>query len=293
MNIALGALIILLLLLPALFFRMGIFFIRGVSEAVPNEADKFSQELVRRNLVNTLYKLNFSETLFFFSIIPLVLHTVSLLILHFFRIEIDYKLILNVFASQKDLAADSFKFDGELLWFLFYVLIEIALGFICGIIFTGVVMRRPKLLRRLAGDNIWFKLFTGLMLTEESRSQISFILVDILSETKEATVIYNGFLEKFDVKPDTGELDYIIITTATRRDLRSGFNTEDYPSEKGNNGGKIAAYLDDNGPVIPIPGKYFTIPGNKISNLNVKYMTLKAELDEEGNFLGMQLEAVE
>jgi hypothetical protein len=293
MNIALGALIILLLLLPSLFFRIGIFFVNGATEPLPHESDTFSQELVRRNLVNALYKLNFSETLFFFSIVPLMLHIVSLFILHVAGIETDYKLLLNLFASQKDLAQNDFSFDWELLGFLFYILFENCLGFAFGLVFTRFVMRKPKLLRSIIGDNIWFKLFTGLLLTEESRKKISFILVDILTETKEATVIYTGFLEKFDIKPDTRELEYITITTATRRDLRSGLNTEDYSKDQENGTGKIASYLDDNGPVVPIPGKYFTIPGSKISNLNVKYMALKAETDDEGNFLGMELDVVE
>jgi len=50
MNIALGALIILLLLLPALFFRMGIFMVRSSSRDARANSDRFSRELVKKTL---------------------------------------------------------------------------------------------------------------------------------------------------------------------------------------------------------------------------------------------------
>jgi hypothetical protein len=271
MNIALGALIILLLLLPALFFRLGIFMVRGSVGPTAKGADKFSRELVKKNFINILSKLNFSETLFFFSIVPLFLHVASLWVLSLFRCQVDYDQLLNVFSSGVSIIRGDNNFPHELIGFLIYNIIEALIGFLLGWLFTYVIMSKPDILRSLAGDNVWFKLFTGLLLKEEIREKVDNILVDVLSETKEATVIYSGFLEKFDVN-ESKQLEYITLNTATRRDVRQGLQITDTTGTAPVTSIKTSVYLDNNGPIADIPGKYFTVLGSKISNVNVTYL---------------------
>jgi hypothetical protein len=270
MNIALGALIILLLLLPALFFRLGITAIR-FSIKPKNQADSFSSELVRKNFLNALSKLNFSETLFFFSIIPLIFHLTSVCFLHLIGKEIDYQLLLNIFTSQKDIVKNNLLFNQELTSFLFYILFETALGFFAGILLPKIFVFAPDFSNMLIGDNLYLKLFTGLLLDEQKRKTVDLVLVDIVSETKEATVIYSGLLEKFDIVPEKNELAYITLSGARRRDLRKNSKTE----ESSNPQTKITSFDNDSGDMILIPGKYFTIPGSKISNVNVTYIQLQ------------------
>jgi hypothetical protein len=88
-------------------------------------------------------------------------------------------------------------------------------------------------------------------------------LVDILSNTKETTILYSGLLVKFDLVPNTRELAYITIKSASRRDLRSGssksLNTET---------GQVSNFfVNENGPFIQIPGMYFTLLGKEILNI--------------------------
>jgi len=271
MNIALGALIILLLLLPALFFRLGIFMVRGGALSSQTAADNFSREQVKKNFINILSKFNFSETLFFFSIIPLLLHVISLWVLSFLGYDIDYEQLMKLFSSNVGIAKKNTPFPHELSSFLIYNFVEALIGFFMGWLVTSLIMNRPGLLRNLAGDNIWFKLFTGVLLKENTRKKVTAILVDVLCETKEATVVYSGFLEKFDVN-ENKQIEYITLTTTTRRDLREGSQVTETPAAGNVPGTKSTVILVDNGPITPVAGKYFTIPGSKILNVNVSYM---------------------
>lgn len=282
MNIALGALIILLLLLPALFFRFGITMVRFRFST--KDANKsFSFELAGRNFINILSKLNFSETLFFFSVVPLLLHAVSICILHFFNKEIDYALLLNVLSSQKDIVKNNLTFNTELTSFLWYIIILTILGFLLGLFLTNLIVRIPNSYMYLIGENHYLRLFTGLLLEPTKRAEVDLILVDVVCETKEVTVIYSGFLEKFDVIPDKNELAYITLTGARRRDLRKYGMSKDITASE-----KHTSYENDSGDMIVIPGKYFTIIGNKVSNVNVTYMNLQ----QVTNSTTQQLETV-
>ena len=294
MNIALGALIILLLLLPALFFRIGIYMARGVGSPMPSSSvyyslkqkdkfsrnQKFSREQVTKSFISVLSKLNFSETLFFFSIVPLFLHIVSLWVLSWFGSQVDYEQLLKLFSSNVAIVDKNTFFGHELIMFLVYNIVEAMLGLALGWLLTYMVISKPEILRSMAGDNVWFKLFTGLLLQEEVRSKVDAILVDVLCETKEASIIYSGFLEKFDVN-ENNQIDYITLITATRRDLRQGSQIMETTGAKPITSIKTSVYLDSNGPIMDIPGKYFTILGNKISNINVTYLHYKVDRDPD------------
>ncbi|QJD95981.1 hypothetical protein HH214_08870 [Mucilaginibacter robiniae] len=275
MNIALGALVILLLMLPALFFRLGITSMRLASNS-QNQSASFSSESVGRNFINLLSKLNFSETLFFFSIVPIVQHLLSILIINAVNGEIDYQLMLNVLSSQKDVIASNKTFNHELTGFLCYIVIESGIGYGTGLLLIHIIGKRPELYDLLTGENFYLRLFAGYFLPADKRKDVDLILVDIVSETKEVTVIYSGFLEKFDIVPDKNELAYVTLSGARRRDLRKFSKVEEQPAISSTSGStvKVTSYENDSGDMILIPGKYFTIPGNKISNVNVNYMKI-------------------
>jgi len=268
MSLALGTLMILLLLLPALFFRIGITALSSRSFTQLKNRISFPNALARRNLLFLLSKLNFSETLFFLSIIPIGIHCISLCVLQWFGKEIDFMLLFNVLSSQKNVINNNLLFNERLISFLIYSLLINAIGFFTGLVITRVMLRSPKLISIFTGENMYFLLFSGLLLDENKRKLIDIIFIDIVSETKEVSVIYSGVLEKFDILPDKNELAYITLTDTTKRDLRKNNIIED------NDHRRLTSYNSESGVATSIAGKYFTVPGSKISTVNVTYMSL-------------------
>lgn len=142
--------------------------------------------------------------------------------------------------------------------------------------FAHFIIGSKDILKLFVGDNIWYQLFRGLMLKDDQRNLADLILVDILSNTKETTILYSGLLVKFDLVLNTRELAYITIKSASRRDLRSG-SSKLLNSETG----QVANFfINENGPFVQIPGKYLTLLGKEILNINVTY--LKIEKDNKG-----------
>jgi len=68
---------------------------------------------------------------------------------------------LRLFSNNVAIVDGNKFFVHELLSFLIYNMIEAAIGFLIGWGLTEIVMNRPQILRSMAGENIWFKLFTG------------------------------------------------------------------------------------------------------------------------------------
>jgi hypothetical protein len=268
MNLALSALLILLFLLPAFSFRIGIsLFPKKKSNSA---AQDFHDDLISRNVNKALSKLSFTETIFLFSIIPLVLHLVSLFVTGFF-FNIDYSLLLNIFSGKGDVLKSSSNgvFHSELLSFLIYSLIEAMLGSGLGLVLSLLLSGKKWVLRILMGNNIWFKIFSGASLTVEQRENLAFVMVEVLAETKESTIIYSGWLKNYEVIPNSDELSYITLTGAKRRDLRSGQITKQQSTTPAET---ISHYQSDYGTLIEIPGHNFTVPGKEIINVNVTYM---------------------
>jgi hypothetical protein len=114
MNQALSALLIILFLLPAFFFRIGIF----LPMTRKNEDAQVIHDIISRNVSKVLSKLNFTETVFLFSIILLVLHSASLLIMSLAGANIDYSLLLNIFAGKQNVltSGSNNMFQHELLY---------------------------------------------------------------------------------------------------------------------------------------------------------------------------------
>lgn len=217
MNLALSALLIILLLLPALFFRIGISMpIR--KEYLPDS----NTNLIGRNIGKVLSKLNFTETVFLFSIIPVLLHFTSLLVIKTFHGKIDFSLLLNVFSGKDDvLNMQVMQFDIKLISFLAYISAQAFIAFLLGIFLVYNFGNKPWLFRLLMGNNTWYKLFSGMLLSPENRKDLAFVIVEVLAMTKESSVIYSGWLKNYDVIEQTENLAYITMTDTFRRDLRA------------------------------------------------------------------------
>ncbi len=72
----------------------------------------------------------------------------------------------------------------------------------------------------LTGDNIWYKLFAGASLSTVQKRQLSNVLVEMLVETKETSLVYSGLLKNYETTEDGNSLAYVTLTGAYRRDLR-------------------------------------------------------------------------
>jgi hypothetical protein len=112
--------------------------------------------------------------------------------------------------------------------------------------------------------------FLARRLSEEQKKQLANILVEVLVETKETTVIYSGLLKNYEIVDNSDELACIILSGAFRRDFRRAQVTS-----KDLVGSKIIvsnSYDVEYGDVIAIPGHTLTISGKNIINVNVTYM---------------------
>ena len=268
MNLALSALIIILFLLPAFSFRIGI----AIPVRRKREDSQITHDIINRNVSKALSKLNFTETVFLFSIVPIALHLFSLYLISFAGYHIDYALLLNIFAGKQNVLAGSsnYTFQGELLSFLFYTLAETFLAVLLGWILIWSLGGKRWLLKILMGNNVWFKLFTGLSLNDKQREQLANILVEVLVETKESSVIYSGLLKNYEVVDNTDNLAYIVLVSAFRRDFRKS-----QVISKDLEGSKVitsSSYDISYGDIISIPGHFFTIKGGDIVNVNITYM---------------------
>jgi hypothetical protein len=266
MNLALSALLIILLLLPALFFRIGI--------SMPIQKDHLPDnniKLIGRNVSKVFSKLNFTETVFLFSIIPVLLHFVSLLTLKAFHCKIDFSLLLNVFSGKDDvLNMQGMQFDIKLIFFLVYTSVQAFMAFLLGLLLVYNYGSEPWLFRLLMGNNIWYKLFSGMLLSPDQRNELLFIVVDVIAMTKESTLIYTGWLKNYDVIEQTDNLAYITLTDVVRRDLRS--NQLTYKDADTAPIATTVSYDPNPGRPKVVTCNNFTIPGKEIVSVGITYM---------------------
>src|SRR5665213_48614 len=275
MNLALSTLLIILLLLPAFSFRIGISIPVRHRQSKPADTENLQSQLTGRNISKALSKLNFTETIFLFSIVPVILHLISILLISATGHSIKFDLLLNIFSGKENVlktsGTNNSQFQHDLLNFLMYSLCQAVAGCLLGLFASWCFLRGQWILRTLLGNNIWYKIFTGVSLSGEKRKKIALILVEVLTVTKETTVIYSGWLKNYEVVANSEELSYLTLSAAARRDLRAGSvttNRSATPSESVNF--YDAAY----GPVIQIPGHNLTIVGKEIINVNVTYMEI-------------------
>ena len=175
MNLALSALLIILFLLPAFSFRIGI----SVPIFRSKKDSGVTHDIIIRNVSKALSKLNFTETIFLFFVIPIVLHLVSLALIHWMGHPIDYSLLLNIFSGKQNVLSSSSdnKFHTELLSFLRYTLFETFIASFIGWLLISWLGAKRWLLKMLMGNNIWFKLFTGTSLNDKQKNELAHILV--------------------------------------------------------------------------------------------------------------------
>jgi hypothetical protein len=258
MNLALSALLILLLLLPGFSFRLGVTVYSNIRKYAPGKKDQLLEHLIKRNISKVLSKLNFTETIFLFSLVPVLLHLISVMLLNSNGIVIKFHLLLNIFAGKQDVldAANNKVFQSDLKYFLGYTAVETVVGYLLGMVMSWLLLWRKWVMAALADNNIWYQLFTGMTLPKSKRQRIVSILVEVLTFDKEATIIYSGDITNFEVLPDSNNLSFLTLSSVIRQNFIDG---------------------KQQGAITPVPGNILTVFSKDIINVNIIYMELIAD----------------
>ena len=253
MNVALGALIIILLLSSVITFKP------GVTRA--NE-----------NLRGLLAGQSLTDSFWFFIVVPVIFNLCFLLVVGLFS-GVRFDVLYNLIIGNKDLQIDNLTFHRLLIHFLWYSLASLAFGYLLGTALSYIDQRTDWVKRLLGLDHTeWYSLFEGYSPAESEAIDYDFIMIDVLSNTKETTTIYSGLLVEYFFKPKTNDLEYLVLKAATRRDLRKEQLTQS-PSASD----KALFYSTDTGTTSQIPGQYFIIPMKEVLNINVSYTKIVNE----------------
>jgi hypothetical protein len=200
MNVALGAFMLTLLFLPAVSFRLAI-----------NRLE---------NLKGLLSTLSITDSIWVFTIIPIMIHLMLIIILRSLNYIIKLDLLLNITYSNARFPLDNRVLGKDLISFSAYNLLAITIGFFWGA-FINILERKRKLISRLLGrGNEWYEAFEGNVV-EVTEGKINmgksdFVYLDVLAGTKESSILYSGVLVKYYYKPRSTELDYLVLGLAKK-----------------------------------------------------------------------------
>jgi len=254
LNIALGALIIILLLLPAISFKFGI--------------------KQNTDLGELLETLSITDSFWAFLFIPIIINIITLPIVYYFYGPIKFDLLFKLIIGDKDFAIQNNLFFVDVVCFLVYALLCLILGYFIGRL-AAFCDRKWNFISNLLGlEDNWMRLTDLKAIGLNLNKTIDAIYLDILTSNKENTVIYSGILSEFYFKSKSKEIDYILLSNVYRRDLHKEHITEKSDTSE-------ARRFDPNqGNIYPIPGNYFVIPRDQIININFRYIDLNFQKSE-------------
>lgn len=260
MNLALGAFILTLLFLPAVSFRLAV-----------NRLE---------NLKGLLSGLSITDSIWVFTIVPIVIHAVLLLFFWVTGIVVKFDLILNIIYSNPKFVLDNNVLGIDTIKFLGYSLVAILAGFFLGFI-VNYLEERNKLISRLFSlGNEWYEAFEGDILNISGEganvSNIDLVYLDVLTNTKESSILYSGILVKYYYKPKSTELDYLVLQKAVKRDLRKEYRSDKMHIESG----KSSFYDAKVGETMPIRGDYLIVPMKEVININISYLYLDFQAND-------------
>lgn len=254
MNLAIGALLVAILLLPGIIFRY--LYIR--SDALRKTID-----------------LSLLNEVVFILTPSLLLHLAGQGISQgIMGRNLDLKtLYLLLTGNGEDL--DFSLIEQGFPYFVFYILSLCVIAGFLGIWLQKMVVyfgwdERYKILRIY---NDWDKYFSGAVLPRAERDKIDFVQVDVVVQSAQGDVLYTGVLENYTLNKDQG-IDRLFLSNAYRRvftDDLSGTEEEREDPPEGYPNFRVKDFDDR---YYALPGAYFVIPFGEIRNLNISYNTL-------------------
>jgi hypothetical protein len=251
MNIAIGAFLITLLFIPAISFRL----------ALNNH----------RQLKELLGALSITDTIWLFILVPICTHLVLLPILFSLGVTVKFDLMLNIIYSNRDFHINNRIMGWDVICFLGYVLFAFAAAFVVSAWIVKNKRLSERIVALLGAGNEWYELFDGKYAT----LNFDMILLNVVTSSKESTLIYTGYLENYYFQTKSTELDYIVLTQVTRRDLRKQALSEQPLGESG----RMSFYSNEPGIAINLPGDVIVIPAKEILNINITYLQLEVDHD--------------
>lgn len=250
MNIALGALILVLLILPTISFRFAI-----------------NRNPTLKELVDTI---SIPDSFWAFLFIPLLIHTAGIFIAHFLFAEIRFSLLYQLIVGRPDIALTDAEFHKYILEFCLYSIFCFAGGYCFGLVISALEGTHNAFLKHFAlsgllgmQNNKWYRLLeSGSADAREIKNNIEFVFVDILLATRDANILYSGIVKNYYFQPLSKELGHIVLGGgAVRRELKTEYS-ENQQAEPAN-----PFYVRE-----IIPSDLFVIPAKDIINLNIFYI---------------------
>ncbi|ALU74991.1 hypothetical protein [Tenacibaculum finnmarkense] len=271
MNIAVSTLLILILILPGIVLRKFYY------------SEEFSSQYTSKNLFELILS----------SFIPsLFIHGISIIIVGFFNYKIEFQ-ILGQLLSSRNYPKEAYEnIDLNILNIFVYLIISILISSILGYISKKIIRKNllDSKFKIFRFQNSWHYIITGEFfnfkrasydLPKDKIKSIDFTHVDVLVETQEGTIIYDGFLVDYELS-NKNDLKYITLKNVQRRYLNaSSINEGNNPESLSENDGTI----NQNNPYYQIPGHILVIPYEKIININFSYYRF-IEID---NGIGFEL----
>lgn len=264
MNLALPALIIILLILPGILLSYS--YRRGYALRSPIAIGPIQHEII--------------IGLFLALIIQLILLPLANVVSGF---EVDFQALLISLAGWPPINEVHIRHyieasTSHTYLILIYLTASNMLALIVGILLHWVVRKNKLDLRYdfLRFNNEWYYLFTGEArifeqpqkdrsiqgIKEFLKTEIDFIYISALVEQSNTSYLYWGALSDFYFDR-SGKLDRIVLSNAYRRILEEDRNEDDSTSD-----------LTDEGRFYKIAGDYFIIPYHEIININIEYFVL-------------------
>lgn len=249
MEIALGGIIVLIILLPGIFFRKGYF------------SEEFSNQYTIRDFFQLFVNTLFPSLIAYLIFLPFIYFI--------FGYYYDLEILLGILSSNEKLVEvsinkiDNFKF--EILGFQAIInLVSFFVGYkLKNIVLNKSFDARNKFFRY---KNVWHYLLSAkfilfkrsqIELTTNKIEDIDITFIDALLIIGEHTCIYTGILVDYELSID-GSLDLIYLKNAQRKFVINGSNSE---------------YKDIDGHIIIL--KY-----ENIINLNLSFIQVE-ELDDD------------
>ncbi|OIR06977.1 hypothetical protein GALL_108840 [mine drainage metagenome] len=247
MNFALGAILIVILLLPG---------------AIALDAYYSTFKNKEANL-----NIPLSDSLIKGIFWSLAIHASSLCLLTYYNYEVDFRFLYDIIIGKdiKDINITYSIFSKYAKQFIFYIAIVIISSWLISKFFKYIInlLRLNINYNAFRNYNYWFYIFSdnyseGMRKIFRDGSDLIYLDVMVTSD-----VIYCGILIDFNYSPHKDVLENIVLEGAKRRVV-----------DKENSKIKEA---------IPIPGDILVINMKDVLNINVKYLKISAFIEPPEN----------
>jgi hypothetical protein len=245
MNIALSAVIISILLIPPVVFYLSLY-IGRYPRAIP--------------------KFSLFEGILASAVISLFIHAIAIL---FISTDIRFDILIKVLGGDLKNVENSIPnkdFKKAITDFAYYnvavLLCMILLGRTGRKILQATNLHATNEIYNLY--NKWWYFFSG---NYSDITEYDLVFIDAVVDTNDGTIIYSGFLMNFETK--NGELDRIYLKDAVRREFKRQSNNQN------------PMLINEPGAPAQIPGATFSLKYDKIINLNVNFILIEEQVNNQ------------